>query len=139
MAIRQFDTLSKEVLQEVKLLNAINDVVQQKASTTGSGWVHLNDPKKISDILETLGDPLTRKILIELNKAELTALDIKNAIPNAPKTTLYRKLNELHDRGIVKIKAFVSKDTKKVAIYQSTLSGIQINMKNDIDLLINLR
>ncbi len=139
MENHDFDTLSKEVQQEVKLLNAINDAIHQKSSSTGSGWIHLNDSKKISDILETLGDPLTRKILIALNKAELSALDLKNTIPDTPRTTLYRKLNELHDRGIVKIKTFVTRDTKKIAIYQSTLSGIQINMKDDIDLLINLR
>ena len=133
------ESIRKEVLQEVELMKAIQETVKKTSTSKNAGWVHLNDPEKMSDILEMMGEKLTRQILIALNKQELSALELKSQIPNAPKTTLYRKINELESRGLIKINNFSYRDTKKIAIYKSTIAGIQINMKDDIDLLIYLK
>ncbi len=133
------ESIRKEVLQEVELMKAIQETVRKPSTSKNAGWVHLNDPEKMSDFLKMMGEKLTRQILIALNKQELSVLELKNQIPNAPKTTLYRKINELESRGLINIDNFSYRGTKKIAIYKSTIAGIQINIKDDIDLLIYLK
>lgn len=133
------ESIRKEVLQEVELMQAIQEIVKKSPSQKDAGWIHLDDPEKMGDVLEMMGEKLTRQILIALNKQKLSALELKKLIPFAPKTTLYRKINELESRGLIKIDNFSYRGTKKIAIYKSTISGIQINMKDNIDLLIYLK
>jgi DNA-binding HxlR family transcriptional regulator len=133
------ESIGKEALQEVELMQAIQEIVKKSPSQKDAGWIHLDDPEKMADILEMMGENLTRQILITLNKQKLSALELKKLFPFAPKTTLYRKINELESRGLIKIDNFSNRGTKKIAIYKSTISGIHINMKDDIALLIYLK
>jgi len=129
----------KESLQELELMKAIEYEVKTSSKSDSSGWVHIKETKKIGEILSTLGDPLTRQILIALNKKPHTALDLMEEIPDAPKTSLYRKMKDLEEQGVIKVDSFEQKENKKVAVYKSTIMGIQINMKDEIDLFIHIK
>ena len=114
------ESIRKEVLQEVELMQAIQEIVKKSPSPIGAGWIHLDDPEKMADILEMMGENLTRQILITLNKQKLSALELKKLIPFAPKTTLYRKINELESRGLIKIqKKSILIKTKNIPISHS--------------------
>ena len=77
-------------------------------------------------ILETLGDPTARRILLELNRAEQDAhqLVLRTGLPQS---SVYRKLKDLTDLGIVRIARFAfTADGKKVEVYRSRLQEVRV-------------
>jgi DNA-binding HxlR family transcriptional regulator len=80
-------------------------------------------------ILEALGDRWSREILLMLNESPRSALEIQ-ATNRIPQSTLYRKLHELSEIGLVGVqRSIISADGKRVELYRSLLDELKLEMR----------
>jgi DNA-binding HxlR family transcriptional regulator len=86
-------------------------------------------PDRKERILEALGDRWSREILLLLNDAPRSAQDIQ-ASNRIPQSTLYRKLHELSEIGLVGVqRSVISADGKRVELYRSLLDELKVEMR----------
>lgn len=79
-------------------------------------------------ILDALGDPASRGILLKLNDAPRSAQEllVDGAIPQS---TLYRKLHDLQQLGLVGVqRTAITADGKRVDLYRSLLEEVKVDM-----------
>jgi DNA-binding HxlR family transcriptional regulator len=80
-------------------------------------------------ILEALGDRWCREILRMLNEVPRSAQEIL-ASNGIPASTLYRKLHELTDIGLIGIqRSMISSDGKRVELYRSRLDELRVEVR----------
>src|SRR5271170_238667 len=80
-------------------------------------------------ILEALGDRWSREILLMLNEAPRSAQEIQST-NRIPQSTLYRKLHELGEIGLVGVqRSIISADGKRVELYRSLLDELKVEMR----------
>jgi DNA-binding transcriptional ArsR family regulator len=91
-------------------------------------------------ILEALGDAAARRILLMLNDAPHSAQELL-AANHIPQSTLYRKIHELRELGLVGIQTTVlTPDAKRVDLFRSLVEELHIEMKgNLLDLQVRYR
>jgi DNA-binding HxlR family transcriptional regulator len=93
----------------------------------GVSGAHPTDRKE--RILEALGDRWSREILLMLNESPRSAQEIQ-ATNRIPQSTLYRKLHELSEIGLVGIqRSVISPDGKRVELYRSLLDELKVEMR----------
>jgi DNA-binding HxlR family transcriptional regulator len=86
-------------------------------------------PDRKERILEALGDRWSREILLILNESPRSAPEIQ-ATNRIPQSTLYRKLHELTEIGLVGIqRSVISSDGKRVELYRSLLDELRVEMR----------
>jgi len=79
-------------------------------------------------ILDSLGDPASRGILLMLNEAPHSAQEIL-AASQIPQSTLYRKLHDLQQIGLVGIqRTAITPDGKRVDLYRSLLEELKVDL-----------
>lgn len=89
-------------------------------------------------ILDALGDPASRGILLMLNDAPHSAQEILSANP-IPQSTLYRKLHDLQQLGLVGVqRTAITPEGKRVDLYRSLLEELRVDLKGK-DLRIQVR
>jgi DNA-binding HxlR family transcriptional regulator len=80
-------------------------------------------------ILEALGDRWAREILLLLSDGPRSAQEIQ-ASNRMPQSTLYRKLHELSEIGLIGIqRSVISPDGKRVELYRSLLQELTVEMR----------
>ncbi len=80
-------------------------------------------------ILEALGDRWAREILLLLSDGPRSAQEIQ-ASNRMPQSTLYRKLHELSEIGLIGIqRSVISSDGKRVELYRSLLEELTVEMR----------
>jgi DNA-binding HxlR family transcriptional regulator len=80
-------------------------------------------------ILEALGDRWAREILLLLSDGPRSAQEIQ-ASNRMPQSTLYRKLHELSEIGLIGIqRSVISPDGKRVELYRSLLEELTVEMR----------
>jgi DNA-binding HxlR family transcriptional regulator len=80
-------------------------------------------------ILEALGDRWARDILLLLSDGPRSAQEIQ-ATNRMPQSTLYRKLHELSEIGLIGIqRSVISPDGKRVELYRSLLEELTVEMR----------
>jgi DNA-binding HxlR family transcriptional regulator len=80
-------------------------------------------------ILEALGDRWSREILLMLNDTPRSAQEMQ-ATNRIPQSTLYRKLHELGEIGLVGVqRSVISPDGKRVELYRSLLDELKVEMR----------
>lgn len=100
------------------------DVAPAEASTCSPCS---NDRKE--RILEALGDRWAREILLLLSDGPRSAQEIQ-ATNRMPQSTLYRKLHELSEIGLIGIqRSVISPDGKRVELYRSLLEELTVEMR----------
>jgi DNA-binding transcriptional ArsR family regulator len=89
-------------------------------------------------ILQALGDPASRQILALLNDAPLSVQELQ-AANHVPQSSLYRKLHELQDLGLVAVQttAFTA-DGKRVDMFRSRIEEVRVEMRGGV-LHVNVR
>jgi len=93
------------------------------------GGTSARPPDRKERILEALGDRWSREILLMLNDAPRSAQDIQ-ASNRIPQSTLYRKLHELGEIGLVGVqRSVISPDGKRVELYRSLLDELKVEMR----------
>jgi DNA-binding HxlR family transcriptional regulator len=79
-------------------------------------------------ILDALGDAASRGILLMISDAPRSAQDLLTA-NRIPQSTLYRKLHELQDLGLIGIqRTAITPEGKRVDLYRSLLEELRVEM-----------
>ena len=79
-------------------------------------------------ILDALGDSASRGILLMISDAPRSAQDLLNS-NHIPQSTLYRKLHELQDLGLIGIqRTAITPEGKRVDLYRSLLEELRVEM-----------
>jgi DNA-binding HxlR family transcriptional regulator len=88
-----------------------------------------SSPDRKERILEALGDRWSREILLMLNESPRSAQEIQST-NRIPQSTLYRKLHELGEIGLVGVqRSVISSDGKRVELYRSLLDELKVEMR----------
>ncbi len=141
MQKKMVSNLEKEIRQEIYLMIEISKILEKlkkfEIRSSSKGWFSVQDTRIIKNILRVFGEDVNRNILIHLSNHRSSILDLVFNT-KLPRTTIYRKIGELEKNGFVKITKYVQKNTKKTAIYESTIKEIKLDFKKDIKLYIRL-
>ncbi|HYK93786.1 MAG TPA: hypothetical protein VEY07_07080 [Thermoplasmata archaeon] len=79
-------------------------------------------------ILDALGDPASRGILLMLNESPRSAQEML-LTNHIPQSTLYRKLHDLQQLGLVGIqRTAITPDGKRVDLYRSLLEELRVDL-----------
>jgi DNA-binding transcriptional ArsR family regulator len=80
-------------------------------------------------ILDALGDPAARGILLMLNDSPRSAQDIL-AANRIPQSTLYRKIHELQELGLIGVqRTAITPEGKRVDLYRSLLEELKVDLQ----------
>ncbi len=80
-------------------------------------------------ILLALGDPIDRALLLALNERARTAPDLMAEL-RLPHSSVYRKLHELQELGLVGIQRLaITPQGKRVEYYRSLVSGFRVELE----------
>jgi DNA-binding transcriptional ArsR family regulator len=90
----------------------------------------IDDPEKKEAILEMLSDKYCRAILTSTMNVPKSAMDLATDT-KIPISTIYRRLQMLHDGKLVSISGEISDDGKKLFLYKSKVGGITIAFNGD--------
>ncbi len=83
-------------------------------------------------ILDALGDPASREILLMLNDAPHSAQEILLA-NQIPQSTLYRKLHDLQELGLLGIqRTAITAEGKRVDLYRSLLEELRVDLSQGV-------
>jgi len=92
------------------------------------------------NILKRLADEYSRRILQLTMQKHKTAERISSEL-GVPLSTVYRKIKELKETGLLIVeKSVVTKDGKVCDLYRSTIKGVKINLGSQppsLDLIFN--
>jgi DNA-binding transcriptional ArsR family regulator len=81
-------------------------------------------------ILDALGDPVARQIILMLNEAPRSAQDLLLA-NHIPQSTLYRRLHELELLGVVAVqRTVITGEGKRVDLYRSLLEEFKVELRS---------
>ncbi|HZY92068.1 MAG TPA: helix-turn-helix domain-containing protein [Thermoplasmata archaeon] len=79
-------------------------------------------------ILDALGDPAARGILLMLNESAHSAQELLQS-NHIPQSTLYRKLHDLQQLGLVGIqRTAITAEGKRVDLYRSLLEELKVDL-----------
>lgn len=79
-------------------------------------------------VLQALGDPLSRQILLLLSEAPRSARDLLRTV-SVPQSTLYRRLSELRSSGLVDVqRSIINEEGKKMELYRSLLEEVEVRL-----------
>lgn len=80
-------------------------------------------------ILDALGDAASRGILLMLSDGPRSAQELLTA-NHIPQSTLYRKIHELQELGLVGIqRTAITPEGKRVDLYRSLLSELHVDLQ----------
>ncbi len=82
----------------------------------------------IENILKKLGDKHSRRILQHTMEKHKTAEEISSEL-GIPLSTVYRKIKELKETGLLIVeKSVVTKDGKVCDLYRSAIKGVRVHL-----------
>jgi len=86
----------------------------------------IEDDERKDEILEILADQYCRDIIEITMKEPKSAIEIA-AFSEIPISTVYRRLQTLHDRKLLAISGMISDEGKKFFLYKSKIKSICVN------------
>ncbi|MCV0393057.1 MAG: hypothetical protein K5790_07185 [Nitrosopumilus sp.] len=114
------------------------NVFQTKSKKSNDNWYTLSDSAINSIILQTYGDPEKKKILESVSDDAKIIADILKEC-NLPRTSGYRKINNLIDEGLLSVDGQIIVDNKKINKYVCVFKNLRINIiKNKVQVDIQL-
>ena len=99
----------------------------------------IEDPEKKDSLLEILSDKYCRMILEVIMYKPKSAIEI-TAETRIPISTVYRRIQMLHDNKLLFTSGTISDEGKKFFLYKSKVKGIQSNFNNgqvEVELILN--
>jgi len=99
----------------------------------------IEDPEKKDSLLEILSDKYCRTILEAIMYKPKSAMEI-TVETRIPISTVYRRIQVLHDNKLLFTSGTISDDGKKLFLYKSKVKGIQSNFNNGqvaVELILN--
>ena len=91
------------------------------------------------DLLTIVSDKYCRSILEAIMDKPKSAMEI-TAETKTPISTVYRRIQMLHDRKLLQTSGMISGDGKKLFLYKSKIRGIQSTFKEgkvEVELILN--
>jgi DNA-binding transcriptional ArsR family regulator len=80
-------------------------------------------------LLQALGDPLSRQLLLLLNDAPRSARELLGEV-QVPQSSLYRRLGELREVGLIGVqRSTITEDGKRMEYYRSLVEEIEVRLK----------
>ena len=99
----------------------------------------IQDEVKKDSIIEAISDKYSRIILETTLDAPKTALEISQE-KQIPISTVYRRLQALHDAKLLSISGSISDDGKKFFMYKSKVRQVSTSFNNglvDVSVVLN--
>ena len=91
----------------------------------------IEEDDKKQGILEIVSDKYCRAILTTTMEKPKSATEIA-AETSIPISTIYRRLQTLHDNKLVRISGSINEDGKKYFLYKSKVKAISTNFNGDL-------
>lgn len=80
-------------------------------------------------ILQALGDPLSREILLLLNQSPRPASELLRS-GSISQSTLYRRLGRLRQAGLIAVqRSIITEEGKKLDLYRSLVSDVDVSLR----------
>ena len=89
----------------------------------------MSEADRLDTIIELLDDENVRTILEEASVASLSATELA-AQCNASRQTVYRRLQQLEDAGLVEDRTRVREDGHHDTVYTATLEHVSITLRD---------
>ncbi|MEX0861371.1 winged helix-turn-helix domain-containing protein [Nitrosopumilus sp.] len=99
----------------------------------------VEETEKKDSILEILSDKYCRAILESIMYTPKSAIEI-TAETQIPMSTVYRRMQSLHDNKLVVTSGMITDEGKRLFMYKSKVKGIQSsfnNGKTEVELILN--
>lgn len=114
------------------------NIFETKSKKSNDNWYTLTDSQINSIILQTYGDLEKKKILESVSdKPKIIADILKDC--DLPRTSGYRKINNLIDEGLLSVSDQLIVDNKKINKYVCVFSNLRIDInKNKVRIEIQL-
>lgn len=99
----------------------------------------IEESERKNSILEILSDKYCRAILESTMCKPKSAIEI-TAEAGIPMSTVYRRIQTLHDNKLLKTSGIITDDGKRLFLYKSKVKGIQSiynNGKTEVELILN--
>lgn len=91
----------------------------------------VTDSEKANEIVKTLSDEYSRKIVLAITSKSMTAEEISKE-KGIPTSTCYRRIHSLLSHGMIRVdKTIISDDGKKFVCYLSCFKNASINLEGD--------
>ena len=89
----------------------------------------IEEPEKKDNILEVIADKYCREILESVMNKSKSVIEITHET-NIPMSTVYRRIQNLHDNKLVATSGMITDDGKRLFMYKSKIKGIECNYDN---------
>ena len=81
-------------------------------------------------LLDTLGDGRTRRILAEIAKRPASVKELTERV-DLSRATIYRRVEELHEHGLIEERTLVADDGNHYSEYRSEFGGTVVSLDDD--------
>jgi predicted transcriptional regulator len=99
----------------------------------------IEEHEKQDSLLEILSDKYCRAILMSTMYNPKSAIEI-TAEENIPMSTVYRRIQQLHDNKLLQTSGMITAEGKRLFLYKSKVKGIQSSFnagKIEVELILN--
>ena len=99
----------------------------------------IEEIEKKDSLLEVVSDKYCRTILESIMYKPKSVMEI-TAEAKIPISTVYRRIQTLHDNKLIATSGTITEDGKKLFLYKSKVKGIQCNYNNgqmEVELTLN--
>jgi len=99
----------------------------------------IEDQERKDGLLEVLSDKYCRTILDSTMDKPKSAIEI-TAECNIPMSTVYRRIQTLHDNNLVRTSGIITDEGKRLFLYKSKVRGIHSVFKDgktEVELVLN--
>ena len=99
----------------------------------------IDESERKNSILEIVSDKYCRSILESIMQKPKSVVEI-NAETKIPISTVYRRIQTLHDNNLIKTSGTITDDGKRLFLYKSKIRGIQSEFsdgRTEVELILN--
>lgn len=94
--------------------------------------------KEESSILQVIGDAYFTTILEAIYEIPKSAIEIYDDT-KIPLSTVYRRIQYLHDLGLLQISGTISSEGKRVFLYKSKIESLEVKFDGKLNVKIELK
>jgi predicted transcriptional regulator len=98
----------------------------------------LKSSKEEFSILQVIGDVYFTTILEAIHEIPKSAIEIYDDT-KIPLSTVYRRIQHLHDLGFLQISGTISSEGKRVFLYKSKVKSLEVKFDGKLNVKIELK
>ena len=99
----------------------------------------IEETEKKDSLLEVISDKYCRAIVESIMYKPKSVMEI-TADTKIPISTVYRRIQTLHDNKLLRTSGTITEDGKRLFLYKSKIKGIQSNFNNgqvEVEIILN--